>query len=468
MSTLSERQPLGTVPSINLSASGKEVLLGRSSCSSHHQLSANRAISRVHVRAIYRPASEDDQPGSVVVECLGWNGCKVHCGSEIKDLEKGESFVSQKPLSDLMLDVQDCRVMLRWPSLTRSTSLGQLSEAAWEDESPSRRPRTPVDLPSSPPLPRVHLQSPVSPSPRNRPQFTASTTFIGMPGLSSPSQAPIEVYEDASGDEANPEVEQTEDQAPSADVSANKDASATKDATSSSSLSELDEFSDKDEENDPIIHSFGPSGANLLPRMASMTAVSPDQRRRPLKLTSSPQQSMHPQSTMKVDFSHIRNHVVNQLAYGSRNSLPLSAIMSNLPASMKTIIEDAASPTQVENKPVEPKKRDFTDAELKRLLEETACVGEIAREGKDAAGKKLEDEFYYVPQMDTDEGRRNAVEHSLGKTGLRSVRKQHKVCKSKSPKSVELLLTKFLPSNTTGRSPAISVVRSLSREWFCV
>lgn len=244
-----------------------------------------------------------------------------------------------------------------------------------------------------------------------------------MPG-SSPSRPAVQVYEDASGDEDEAPAEQEHDEAK---IPAEALVQVSKAAESSSSLSSLEDFSDNDEENDPVIHSFGPFGDNLLPRMASINAaVTPKQNRRPLKASTSPQKPPPSKLMLKIDVGPIKNHVINQLAYGSRNSMPLSAIMRNLPSSMKTISESKSSPSQ-ENEQAEPVQRDFTEEELKQLLDETPCVGEIAREGKDAAGKVLEDEYYYVPEMDTDLGRRDAVENSLGKTGLRSVRKQHKV-----------------------------------------
>jgi len=85
--------------------------------------------------------------------------------------------------------------------------------------------------------------------------------------------------------------------------------------------------------------------------------------------------------------------------------------------------EGSGSPEHNENVTISA----FTDVDLKELLLEIPCIGEISREGKDAAGKPLENEFYYVPDMDTDEMRKNAVEGGLGKTSLRAVRKQHKV-----------------------------------------
>jgi len=263
----------------------------------------------------------------------------------------------------------------------------------------------------------VQLQSPVSPSPR-RPNFDTTATFIGLPASSSPAPA-VEVYEDhVSEDEG---ISAVKIESPTLGDSAATHESKAND--SSSSLSEPEDFSD--EENDPIVHAFGPFGANILPRLATMNAApSPGHNREPLKATDSPQQKVMKKIVFKTarrpSFSAARNHVINQLAYSRLHSLPLSTIMNSLPASVK---EGSGSPGHAENSP----SRAFTDADLKELLLEVPCVGEISREGKDAAGKPLENEFYYVPDMDTDEMRKNAVEGGLGKTSLRAVRKQHKV-----------------------------------------
>ena len=119
--------------------------------------------------------------------------------------------------------------------------------------------------------------------------------------------------------------------------------------------------------------------------------------------------------------SPVRNHVINQLAFSRVHSLPLSTIHSNLPAELRGAM---AKPSDTENKDI------LTTSELKTILDNIPCVGEISREGKDAAGKLLESEFYYVPEMDSDVNRRETVTQSLGKTSIRAARKQHKVCHS--------------------------------------
>jgi len=72
-------------------------------------------------------------------------------------------------------------------------------------------------------------------------------------------------------------------------------------------------------------------------------------------------------------------------------------------------------------------KKDLTKDQLRAIIESTTCLGIIRRQGKDAAGKPLESEYYYVPEMDTDEQRRLAVTDGLRKPSLRACRKQHKV-----------------------------------------
>jgi hypothetical protein len=175
-------------------------------------------------------------------------------------------------------------------------------------------------------------------------------------------------------------------------------------------LGQSQDFSDQDEENDPIIHSFGPFGANLLPRMASFTAgdsrtTSPRKESRPhvepLKSSASPSQPRNRSQSFDI-----KTHVINQLAFSRLSSTPMSTIISHFP--------DNAG--------------DFSNDDVKEMIAQTSCIGEVAREGKDAAGKPLESEYYYIPDEDEDEMRREAVVNDLRKPGLRACRKQHKVC----------------------------------------
>lgn len=212
---------------------------------------------------------------------------------------------------------------------------------------------------------------------------------------------------------------------------------ATRYSQSSSDLSEPE--NDPDEENDPIISSFGPFGANLSARMASFTAggglsginsPSPKQHRsqasqartrgRPAqrKASVSPELRSRSRSTPEADPTPIVNHVINQLAFSRVASTPLSTLLANLPTELKGYQDDSESSRE---------NKGLTKEELTRMLEGTKCVGEVKREGKDAAGKPLESEFYYVPEGDRDDGRKKAVLGGLGRVGLRNCRKSHKV-----------------------------------------
>jgi regulator of nonsense transcripts 2 len=205
-----------------------------------------------------------------------------------------------------------------------------------------------------------------------------------------------------------------------------------------SDLSRPDEESDNDEENDPIVHSFGPFGDNLLPRLAAFRAdESPIRSARPprsllpaqpLQPTLSPRQpAKAPENRENREttptkersqqeeegFERVRNHAVNQLAFSRLSSTPFSTILNNLPPSFWRSSASGSGPSR---------------AEIRFILETTKCIGKVAREGKDAAGKPLESEFYYVPDDDDDDMRRETVVNNLRKPGLRNCRKQHKVC----------------------------------------
>jgi hypothetical protein len=123
-STFSERAPLSTVPTIQLNAQGKPTLMGRSSASCHHQLSANRLISRVHVEARFVAAKTPHEHDHVEIVCTGWNGIKVHCLGKVYELVKGKKFSSDARHADIMIDVQDARVLVRWPHKPRFVRQG--------------------------------------------------------------------------------------------------------------------------------------------------------------------------------------------------------------------------------------------------------------------------------------------------------------------------------------------------------
>lgn len=485
-SVVSERAPLSAMPSIDLNENGDTLLMGRSSNSSHYQLSANRLISRVHVKARYIPASVPLQPNKIEVECNGWNGLKVHCQGRSYDMHKGEILTFETEGAEIMLDVQDARVLLHWPK--RDVRDG-LADLGWEDSPRSVRngssplpgdnsPRSrglvgngsAIDaglglLQSSPLRRAARISSPVSPTPANASFHHQSThgdapsnsqhssILSDLPSVSEREQS-VEIYEDEDADQ--PESVRrpsTAGQSFITDVSK----SFSSDLSDVQSDEENMDENDPNEENDPIITSFGPYGANLNSRMASFSAASPKRRRLDSgayissssraensrgssKSASTPRPdddrkgsptptpddhhatikaSSHSIDTGKepfvapdlshVDVATITNHVINQLAFSRLSSNPLSTLLSNLPA------ED---------------KRGLSREELKYIVEVTTCIGTIERQGKDADGKALESQYYYVPERDSDENRRAAVVDGLRKPTLRNCRKHHVVCQT--------------------------------------
>lgn len=437
VSTLSERAPLGDVPTLDLPVNGEPVLMGRSSNSSDYQLSANRHISRVHVRASYHAPDSSHVYGKVEVECLGWNGARVHCRGEIVELVKGGCFVSDKPMAQLIVDVQDTRVMLVWPKEETGEPLSAGSRSPWLEESPvKRRAVSATHFASSPPpmLPSCP-RSPISPTPISNAISTFSSTFRA----DEEDNGAVQVYEDHSSDEDAPHDPTPELAAAPLMCSRTTSTNDLK-ASRTTVGSELEEFSEHDEENDPIVHSFGPFGENILSRFQAFPQPSPERKRMPLKSSlNSPGRS--PSAPRGSSTSPIKNHVINQLAYSRVHALPLSTIHSNLPAELRGAM---AKPSDTENRKI------LATAELKSILDAIPCVGEISREGKDAAGKLLENEFYYVPEMDTDEMRRETVTQSLGKTSIRAARKSHKVCLHPFPLLASVVYSYPCLSNTTG------------------
>ncbi|KAK3186374.1 target of SBF [Lecanicillium sp. MT-2017a] len=444
----SERVPLGSVPSVELAENGEILIMGRSSNSSHFQLSANRLISRVHVKARYIPAPGPLQSNKIEIICNGWNGLKLHCQGRSWELFKGDTFTSETEGTEVMVDVQDARVLIQWPRRTSPTdNISALSDSSWDDSPPRSQTRPGPLLQSSPLRRPARIQSPESPTPATMSSSQRLQSLLPSP---RDRDSAIEIYED------EPELPGQENNG-GVDVGVSMCTEAT--ASFSSSLSELDE-EDPDEENDPVVHSFGPFGADISNRFASILSKSPrvvkppraenpeasDTHTEESSLPSDPpspnkkpaeevdesdaaaqiEQQLEREQTPKpkpVELSgppkaelypEVSNHVVNQLAFSRLSSTPLSAILQNLPGEQK---------------------HDMTADLLREIIESTTCIGTIERQGKDAAGKALESQYYYVPETDTDENRRAAVVDGLRKPSLRNCRKQHKQYYWKRPRT---------------------------------
>ncbi|KAI8941543.1 hypothetical protein NX059_002760 [Plenodomus lindquistii] len=428
-SVLSERTPLGAVPTVDLPADGDIVRMGRSSNSADYQLSTNRLISRVHVQAAYHAPSALYVHGHIEIECLGWNGAKIHCKGRVFELSKGDTYVSENPETEIILDVQDTRVMVAWPAIPAP-------KLSWDSEEEGTltptRGRRQSNFDSSPP---VIPRSPVSQSPIRPP------VFAGL--AQAPQPGTVQVFEDADASEESPSVNTpgSADQTfirPALPGSRSSHEFGGLD-TKASILSSFaaDDFSDNDEENDPVVHSFGPFGQNLLSGLESFnTATTPTQanpaRLRAPLLSPSPRRAAADNYRFKE--SPIKNHVINQLAFSRIHSQPLSAIHSNLPAELKACVAKGADSKMTDSSEATGPVPQLSRQDLKRILDETPCVGEIPRAGKDAAGQPLENEFYYVPEMDTNQMRRETITAGTRSTGLRSVRKTHKQYYWKKPR----------------------------------
>lgn len=103
------------------------------------------------------------------------------------------------------------------------------------------------------------------------------------------------------------------------------------------------------------------------------------------------------------NLQEIKNILVNHLAFSRLSSTPMS-ILKNISGNIN----------------------DLTNGQLKTILEETKPIGIISRQGKDAAGKPLEEEYYYIPEKDDDVERPKLVSSIKGHGGIRSCRTVHK------------------------------------------
>ncbi|KAF3937323.1 hypothetical protein ABW19_dt0202780 [Dactylella cylindrospora] len=456
-SAISElRAPLASVPTVTLPKDPTPVTFGRSANKCTYLLSKSHLVSRIHFKACFLGLGLRKQ---VEVHCIGFNGAKVHCKGEIWELRYGDKFWSESG-ADIMLEIDDARVVLRWPSdsLSPTSPLspairpvvldaetfpfppeyveskdtrkrqwptegvdkflgftgdpvptlnkpsarhGSICSAALAEPAPLRLSREPWSVaPESPcPLPkhnRLIAQSPINP-------FASMT-----------SQATFTLYEDED-DAANvitePLVEEVEDHGSVLRESQQPESRNTEVEYDDDEDDEEDdeiEFDDEDCENsqDPatVVHSHSEN---------HNTSLSPGEKT-PKKTYKIPKldESVKKDPLSPKSKQSIMKHLINQLAFSRLASTPLSNLYKSLP----TAVMDKVSV-------------DFVQA----LLSNVACIGEIKREGKDASGKPLECEYYYIADMDDDEDRK-AIVNSVNKPSLRACRKVHKQYFWKKPK----------------------------------
>ncbi|CAI1584431.1 hypothetical protein SEUBUCD646_0L02440 [Saccharomyces eubayanus] len=109
-------------------------------------------------------------------------------------------------------------------------------------------------------------------------------------------------------------------------------------------------------------------------------------------------------SGRNVDVMNLQHILTNHLAFANVQQTPLFQL-------------------QQVNSQISELSRD----ELRTILSDAKCVGVIYRHGKDAAGKPLDEEYFYDLENDDDYERRNLVSSLKGgRTGLRSCRRTHK------------------------------------------
>ncbi|KAA8564330.1 hypothetical protein EYC84_011274 [Monilinia fructicola] len=333
-----ERAPLSAVPTITLPEDGETLLMGRSSNSSHYQLSANRLISRVHIKARYISATVPLESNKIEIICCGWNGVKLHCQGRTWELAKGDSFTSETENAEIMLDVQDARVLVAWPQQADLLDSAAPTEVpSWSEDSSPRGKVTAVtaqgDIIPSSPIRRVERHSsPVSPTPTRQALSSANLANLFA---DEAEKTFIQVYEDKSEPEPVPATESKHPEPAYSPTVAATSFSASLPA--SQETGHPQEARGRNEHKPKVI---------------------PEERSNSTSLEGS--------------VTPVINHVANQLAYSRLQSMPLSTILRNLPAHLKGV-----SPSKQENK-------GLSKEDLRKMLNRTSFIGEIHREGKDA------------------------------------------------------------------------------------
>lgn len=181
-----------------------------------------------------------------------------------------------------------------------------------------------------------------------------------------------------------------------------------------------------DESTSPVAISLPRQTTPLGDKLNTFSSTEPPKRAQseePQKPSKRKKKSQLPPQKVDIDQScvenvsnipEINNILVNHLAFSR---------LSSTPASFLNTISAITSELSLK--------------QIRVILHNIKAIGVIYREGKDAAGKPLEEEYYYMPENDDDSERPNLVSSIKGHGGLRSCRRTHKQYYWKKPAPIK-------------------------------
>ncbi|CCH58317.1 hypothetical protein TBLA_0A05240 [Henningerozyma blattae CBS 6284] len=181
-------------------------------------------------------------------------------------------------------------------------------------------------------------------------------------------------------------------------------------------IDELTQNTRKDKDTHLLVHDKNAKKESSINSKSITTPIisNTDTKKNPsVKVKKSNEEIISEMEKSGVVIEDLQNILINYLAYGNVQQIPLFQLAKV-------------------NKQIATLKR----SQVRALLAKSSnCIGVIYRSGKDAAGKPLDEEYYYDLENDSNQERRNLV-LSLkgGRTGLRSCRKTHKQYFWKKPK----------------------------------
>ncbi|ODV62032.1 uncharacterized protein ASCRUDRAFT_75254 [Ascoidea rubescens DSM 1968] len=115
------------------------------------------------------------------------------------------------------------------------------------------------------------------------------------------------------------------------------------------------------------------------------------------------QQELH-EIDKKLKLITLENILINHLAYTRLASTPIAFLQKNVSHLISKLDKVL----------------------LRKILNKIRCIGVIYREGKDAAGQSLDEEYYYDVEKDPDQDRKSLIKSIKGGNSLRSCRRSHK------------------------------------------
>lgn len=406
--------------------SGEKVTIGRSSKSSKVALKpVNRLASRVHAKVNF-----DSEDNLVKIECLGWNGLNVNVPQEVGSRKtfpvSHQQVLNIERTEGITLDIHGDKVLVE---LVNDLNSDVTEDELWPTEAdhtetsapPKKRLRiaAPEDMENKENVyPLMHEKLKSKKSEKNDDQMEQEPKSEKSKSEKETTTNENDEEDNINGPKKDAEVDEKvtskilpeeESKATAVEVEnkelTNKDANEV-DSTPNENKTEEAPSNSETQSNPSRMETPEPDATQHINTLSSNHIDDADSRASSVEPNSSDpkrkSRRQHEDLTPEKK-QELQNVMANFIAFSRMSAVPFSSIRK------------ANSTLQA-----------LPKSQVREIIGEVPWIGIITGSVEDTTGRKSEDTYYYMPERDVNDERKQIVQNTKGHRSLRNCRKTPK------------------------------------------